>query len=348
MAVFKTYYSARELLGYGALFNLVLSDRSDGKTFNCKVRALEDYEKYHETTVYVRRYDTEITPKMHNTFFNEVALVPAYKHYFDKYEFRHSKAGVEIREKNKYSNNKEGWEWIVYFIPLSKAGKLKSQLDITNIRTIDFDEYMPLDGRYLKDEMILLMELWKSIDRDRDRTQCILLGNKINPFCPFFDFFGIDLDIERQRIRTYRNGAVAIQVYVNQEHREIRQESKFTAAIKGTPYEGYDAGEVLRKTNITIASLPPDAEPIYSFMTRYGEGSLYLHNHKLYVSDKIRKDKTVWTDDTFSLDDGRKYMNVKFSQIRTSFKQYYYTNSMICTSTSAYHKFSPILQQCNI
>lgn len=44
MSIFNTYFSARELLGYKALFNLVLSDRSDGKTFDTKVRALEDYE----------------------------------------------------------------------------------------------------------------------------------------------------------------------------------------------------------------------------------------------------------------------------------------------------------------
>ena len=143
MAKFNTYYSAREILGYGALFNLVLSDRSDGKTFDCKVRALEDYEKYNETTLFVRRYDSELTPAMYMTFFNELEYVDKYKHYFIKYEFKYSKSGVLIREKDKYDNNKEGWDQLIYFIPLSKAGKLKSQLDITRIRTIDFDEYMP-------------------------------------------------------------------------------------------------------------------------------------------------------------------------------------------------------------
>lgn len=47
---------------------------------------------------------------------------------------------------------------------------------------------MPLDGRYLKDEMILLLEFWKSIDRDRDQTLIHCYGNKIDLFNPFFDF----------------------------------------------------------------------------------------------------------------------------------------------------------------
>ena len=343
MAVFNTYYSARELLGYGALFNLVLSDRSDGKTFNCKVRALEDYEKYHETTVYVRRYDTEITPKMYNTFFNEVANVPAYSHYFDKYEFRHSKAGVEIREKNKHTG-KEGWEWLVYFIPLSKAGKLKSQLDITNIRTIDFDEYMPLDGRYLKDEMMLLMELWKSIDRDRDRTQCILLGNKINPFCPFFDFFGIELDIEKQRIRTYRNGSVAIQVYVNEEHREVRQESKFTSAIKNTAYEEYDAGGIMNNILNSVQYTTLDKNCIYlcSYLSKYGEGSIWKNNEgNLIISDKQRRDGITLTDKVYKLD--RDSVDISISKFKYSLKQYYFTNKILYTSRQAIHNFSPII-----
>lgn len=350
MAIFNTYYSANEILGYGALFNLVLSDRSDGKTFNCKVRALEDYEKLGETTVYVRRYDTEITPKMYNTFFNEVFLVDKYAHYEQKYEFRYSKAGVEIRERDKYEKKTEGWNWIVYFVPLSKAGKLKSQLDITNIRTIDFDEYMPLDGRYLKDEMMLLMELWKSIDRDRDRTQCILLGNKIDPFCPFFDFFGIDLDIEKARIRTYRNGSVAVQVYVNEEHREVRQESKFTSAIKGTAYEEYDAGGIMRKANISIVALDTNEYEYYcSFITKHGEGSIWRHKKDggLLVSDRTRKDGMVITDTTFSLDDGRKYFNISVLKLGYTMKTIYYSNRFRCTSKTAFHKIQPILSKIN-
>lgn len=351
MAVFNTYYSANEILGYEALFNLVLSDRSDGKTFNCKVRALEDYDKYGHTTVYVRRFDTEITPKMYLTFFNEVFNVEKYAWYEEKYEFKYSKAGVEIRLRDKYENKKEGWEWIVYFLPLSKAGKLKSQLDIQNIHMIDFDEYMPLDGRYLKDEMILLMELWKSIDRDRDSTQCILLGNKIDLFCPFFDFFGIEIDIEKARVRTYRNGSVAVQVYINEEHREAREEGKFKSAVKGTSYEEYDSGGIMRKANINIQELDTNKYRYYaSFITKYGEGSIWINNEDngILISDRLRKDGIVYTDSTFTLPDGRKYFNIEVSKFKFGLKTVYYSNRLAVTSKNAYHKIQPILAKINV
>lgn len=345
MAVFNTYYSARELLGYNSLFNLVLSDRSDGKTFNCKVRALEDYDKLGETTIYMRRYDTEITPKMYNSFLDEVFLVDKYSWYAEKYEFRHSKTGVEIRERNKYENKKEGWKWLIYFIPLSKAGKLKSQLDITNIRTINFDEYVPLDGRYLKDEMLLLLEMWKSVDRDRDRTQCILLGNKITPFCPFLDFFGITLDIEKSRIRQYRDNTVAVQIYINQEHRETRQQSKFASAISGTDYQAYDEGGILNNVEVSIRGLSKQSRYLYSFATQYGEGSVYqdLDGH-IIITDKIRKDGIVFTDTTFSLPNRQCY-NIRVSKYRYTLRTLFYSNAIHATNANVYHKFLPIIKQ---
>lgn len=325
---FTTYFSAREILGYGALFNLVLSDRSDGKTFNCKVRALEDYDKYGHTSVYMRRYDTEITPKMYNSFLNEVLEKDKYKYYADKYKFRYSKAGVEIKAAD--APKEEPWQWLIYFIPLSKSGKLKSQLDISNIHTISFDEYMPLDHRYLKDEMLLLAEFWKSIDRDRDQTQLILLGNRIDPFCPFLSFFNIDLDIEQARLRTYRNGTLAIQIYVNKEHREQRAESDFATLMKDTDYESYDCGGVLYNYKLNIIPVQPNDTPLYSFISNGKEGTIWLGD-TLIFSEKKRKDLLVLVDDMRNAqNDGREYRYVK--DYNSSFREYFYSNKLALTN----------------
>lgn len=325
---FNTYFTAREILGYGALWNLVLSDRSDGKTFNCKVRALEDYERAHETTLYVRRYDSEITPKMYNSFMNEVFEVEEFAHYGDKYEFKHSKAGVEIRPAGSEKN--APWDWLFYFIPLSKAGKLKSQLDITHIRTIDYDEYMPLDHRYLKDEMLLLAELWKSIDRDRDRTQVILLGNRIDPFCPFLSYFNIDISIDQPKLRLYRDNTLAIQIYANKEHRAQRKKSKFARLMAGTPYEEYDQGGILYNAHLDVRRLPRNANPIFSFISEGKEGTIWLGDD-LYFSAVKRKDLVVLVDDmSKAKNDGRDYLHA--SQANGPLRNYYYTNRLHMTA----------------
>ena len=98
---------------------------------------------------------------------------------FALWEFKYSKSGIKVRKSKK-----DDWDNIVYFLPLSMASKLKSQItNIKRIKVIDFDEYMPLDGRFIPEEVGQLLEFWKSIDRDRNEVQIILLGNKISPFC---------------------------------------------------------------------------------------------------------------------------------------------------------------------
>ena len=77
--MYKSYFTSKEILSKGSIFNLVLSERSDGKTYDCKTTAMEDYEKDKSTLLYIRRWKTEITPEMYNNFMNDyqpVKVVP--------------------------------------------------------------------------------------------------------------------------------------------------------------------------------------------------------------------------------------------------------------------------------
>ena len=78
---FNTYFSAKHILSKGALTSIVFSDRSDGKTFDCKARALLEYEENKNITIYMRRYKSEITSKMYSTFFDEVLNQEEYKRF---------------------------------------------------------------------------------------------------------------------------------------------------------------------------------------------------------------------------------------------------------------------------
>ena len=189
---FKSYFSARFVLSKGAIINLALSDRSDGKTFDCKARALLDFENDGNITIYMRRWKTEITEKVYNNFFNECWENNSDYERFSTWEFKGSKSGVKCRKSKK-----DDWQQIIYFVPLSVASRIKSQItQISKIKMIDFDEYIPMDNLYLPNEITLLLDFWKTIDRDRNIVQILVAGNKIVPFCPFFDYFGIDLKID--------------------------------------------------------------------------------------------------------------------------------------------------------
>ena len=335
--MFKTYFSARYILEKKALLNLVLSDRSDGKSFDCKYRALEDYEKNKDISILMRRFKTEITSKMYENFFNEVIDKPVGKR-FSKWQFKGSKVGVQVKV-----NEKSDWDWIVYFVPLSTSGRLKSQIsDVSRIHVINYDEFVPLDNRYLPDEIELLLEFYKSIDRDRDTTQLICLGNKITPFNPFLDYFSLDLSITNEKIRLYKNDTIAVQIYANKEHRSVRSESKFSSLVKGTGYEEYSKGGILETTNIKIAS-HIGMQYFASFKSVKGEGSIWTNGNEFCVSCVKRKDGFMLVDQMYNTT--REVYSINFARFGQLFRRVCSTGRMCCEDEKAFHLFEPLLQK---
>lgn len=335
--MFKTYFSARFVLSKNALFSLVLSDRSDGKTFDCKARALEDYNEDKSITIYMRRFKTEITEKMYANWFEEVfEKAPERFNFCKTWEFKGSKKGVQVRK-----NANEEWDWIVYFMPLSVAARLKSQIsDVHRIKIIDYDEYVPLDNLYLKDEMTLLLEFWKSIDRDRDLVQLLILGNRITPFNPVFDYFDIELKLSKDRLQLYREGTLAVQMYSNKEHREKRAEGKFRKLIKGTDYEDYDKGGILKVLEIKIKDRK-GLNYLCSFKTERGEGSIWFKHGIMVISDYIRNDGYVITDKQYNLN--RKSYMCTYGNFAKNFKAIYRRGDMFFETEKSFYLFEKIL-----
>ena len=334
--MFNTYFTAKHILSKGALLNVVLSDRSDGKTFDSKADALKQFELDGSVTVYMRRYKTEITEKLYQTFFDEVINIPEYMR-FALWSFRGSKKGIEVKKQGE-----KEWKFIVYFVPLSMSGKLKSQLEVRKIKRIYYDEFVPLDGKYLPNECDLILEFWKSVDRDRDTTQMVILGNKITPFNPLFDFFDIDLDITGDKIRLYKNGTLAVQIYSNKEHREIRNESKFNKLVKETKYDDYNSGGILQALSIKIMN-KQGADYLYSFKSKNGDGSIWHKNGALLISTALRKDGYILTDTVYNTEREQYTINAgKFKQI---YKQAYNCGELYFESEKAFHFFEPILKK---
>ena len=336
--LFNSYFSARFVLSKKAILSLVLSDRSDGKSFDCKARALEDYENNKDITIYMRRWKTEITEKMYKGWFEEVWLNnPDYIKY-SNWEFKYSKSGIKVRKSKN-----DDWDDIVYFIPLSISSKLKSQItNIKRIKVIDYDEYIPLDGRYITAEVDQLLEFWKSIDRDRNEVQLLLLGNRITPFCPVFDYFNIELSITQDKIRLYKNDTLAVQIYSNKEHREHRQESKFNSLIKGTAYENYDNGGILKALDLNLKTRD-GFEYFCSFKTEIGEGSIWIGSGQMLISTYKRQDGFLITDKIYNVS-REKYL-CTFGKFPQLFRNCYRRNDMYFESEKAFHYFEKILEK---
>ena len=341
----RSYFDSREVQSYGALVNLTLSDRSDGKTFDIKVKGFQRYVKEKKQYVYLRRWKSEITCDMYETFYNEVIdKVENGKFVGDddvkdilNYDFLGTKRGVYIRKKGE-----ERWDLLCYFMPLTMTGKKKSMLDITRISNIEYDEFVPLDARYVKSEMHLLMEFYKSVDRDRDCTLLNLYGNRIDNFNPFFDFFDIHLGIQKEKIRLYKDNTIAVQIYMNKEHREVRSKSRFNSMVKGTTYEEYNDGGVLNQSIIKIGNTN-GCWYFASFKSCLGEGSIFINNKQIVVSSKLRKDGDLLVDKIYNT--GRNEYLITFGNLPMLFKSKAKCGQIYYDKESTYHLFEPLLNK---
>ena len=342
MSKFLTYFTARYILSKLALFNVALSDRSDGKTFDCAQRILEDYEQNRDIGIYMRRYKSELTPALYDGFFTK-PLEQEVNERFRSWHFRSNKRGIQVCTESNYEDKDSKWDWIVFFVPLTMSGKLKSSFDgyTSRLHTINFDEYIPLDDRYATNEMTLLMEFWKSIDRDRDSTQLLILGNRITPFNPLFDYFDIRMDITGAKVKTYRNGTLAVQIYANREHRTARETSKFRTLIKDTPYDDYDAGGVLEALKLKTASRT-GGEYYCSFKSDIGEGSIWTKGKNFIISNIKRKDGIMLVDRIH--DSGREEYTINYGRFTILFRDLYKTGCLCYENGQAYRSFEQLLR----
>ena len=206
---------------------------------------------------------------------------------------------------------------------------------------IDFDEYIPLDGKYVKDELTIALEFWKSIDRDREVVQFIILGNRITAFNPCFDYFDIDLEITKDKVRMYKNNTLAVQIYSNKEHREAREKGRFKDLIKGTAYEEYDSGGVLNALDVKLKSRE-NYNYMCSFKTERGEGSVWFKDGSMVISEYIRNDGYVLTDKSYNLSNRPSYI-CTFGNFRKVFKSIYSIGNMFFETEKSFYLFEKIL-----
>ena len=344
MPSFKTYYTPAPMRAKNFLMALTMSDRSDGKTFSIKEETIADWRENKWIGVYVRRWKTEIPETLYTTFYNEVQ--EKYPEKYGDLKFRYNKNGVKV-----WDAEAEEWSQILYFVPLTMAAKLKSTLDVNPIHKVFFDEYIPLDGRYIKDEMTVLLEFWKSIDRDRDQTLIHCYGNKMDLFNPFFDYFGIPVfDQEKKKIRSYKGGTVGVEIYYNAEHRAARKEQRSAQLFAGTEYDAYAQGGTLTTYDLRQGKVDPAAmHYLFSFKTVTGAGAVWENDEGTWIvsQSNIRLEGSLIVDKMCTLPPGdrRKIYSIRLPAFARLIRQNVHINNIAYESPAAFHAIEPLLKR---
>lgn len=240
----QKYVDLLPLVSRPSLYKLAMTTRSDGKTTFAKCHALETFYNTEKTPLFLRRFTREIVTGEFLTGFAQNIITARPELLAGRsYEVR----GSEKKGFGFYVSDKGGkaMRRAIGIYAVSTAYRMKSAFDWATNKNIYFDEYIPLDGVYIRKEMINLLELYKTVDRKHYDNFILFTGNKVDTACDFFRFFGLS-NFRKNGITTFRGGSIDVFLWTNKTKSDNESgETLFEKMVSGTEYDGYNSGEFM-------------------------------------------------------------------------------------------------------
>lgn len=186
------YYSLDDILSRKAQYNVIIGERSNGKTYAVLKHGLENYVKTGKQLAIVRRYVEDIRGKRGSQFFealnsnNVVSDLTKGRYTFVKHVNRKFYLAYYDEDLNKdiLDNRPCAFSFALNEMEHDKS---TSYPDVT---TIMFDEFLTRD-RYLRDEFTVFMNVVSTIVRLRDDVTIFMLANTVNKYSPYFEEMGL-------------------------------------------------------------------------------------------------------------------------------------------------------------
>lgn len=212
------FYSLNKINKIGAVYNMIIGERSNGKTYAVLKHGIEEFIKDGGQIGIVRRWQEDIRGRRASSLFdalianNEVEKITkgkykgvyyyAGKFYLCNYDDETGKA--------VYNDN----DLLGFAFALSDTEHNKS-ISYPNIKTIMFDEFLT-KGTYLPDEFVLFMNTISTIVRQRTDVTIYMLGNTVNKYSPYFREMGLDhiQHMKQGTIDVYNYGKSSLKVAV--------------------------------------------------------------------------------------------------------------------------------------
>ena len=191
----QEYYSLEPILKEKAHYNIIIGERSNGKTYSVLQKFVNDYAEHGYQAALLRRMQEDFIGKRGAGLFEplidngEIELATAgewtsvyyyaSRWYLCRYE-EDKKGNVErITDTQPF----------MYGFALSQMEHEKGT-GYPNVKNIAFDEFITRMA-YLRDEFVLFMNTLSTIIRSRDDVTIFMLGNTVNKYCPYFDEMGL-------------------------------------------------------------------------------------------------------------------------------------------------------------
>lgn len=207
------FHTNDRLNSHEANVNLLIGKRSNGKSYS--TLAFDGIKRfidsgYKDAFAYIRRFDREMNLIKRDIFNGMVqnGWLEWYTkgkwndiyYWQNRWYLRHINEEGEVDDKCK--------DALAYAFCINTSDKAKGP-DYISIRTMIFDEFIPISHVYAFNEVEMWNNLISTIDRNRNRVKIYMIANTISKECPHFEYYGIDPDLlEKDRIYVGKVGTV--------------------------------------------------------------------------------------------------------------------------------------------
>lgn len=311
------FYDFGPILSLNAVINMVTGGRGIGKTFGSKKLCINGYLKRGEQFMYIRRFQDEIK-KARNQFFSDIA------HEYPGYQFRIQGNEAQV---SRIGDKGKNWETMGFFFALTGAQKLKS-VPFPRVKRIIFDEYITERGygRYITDEVHALLNLYNTVDRNRDTTILFMLANAVTITNPYFIEWNIKPVVG---ITRYGKGNfIAADFPASEEYQQSIAHTRLSQFIEDTEYGDYAMrNEFADNTDTLIEAKPSSAVYLWSIEVSAGIYSIWRDedNYPMvwYAQRKRPKGERIITMLPSRMDEHKMlmtYSDEPLSRTRTAFR----------------------------
>lgn len=211
------FYDLKHILEKGCQYNIIIGERSNGKTYATLEYAIRRWWDKGEQSAYIRRWKEDYRGKRGQQVFsgheNSGIISEITDGTYDRVKYYSGKwyLAYHDEELDKLVTQEEPF---CYAFALSDMEHDKST-SYPNITTIIFDEFLTRQY-YLPDEFVVFMNTLSTIIRHRDNVKIFMLGNTVNKYCPYFKEMGLrhvpEMEIGKIDIYTYGDSKLKVAV----------------------------------------------------------------------------------------------------------------------------------------
>lgn len=199
----EKYYKLDKILSKNADYNIIIGERSNGKSYSILDYILKDYLKTGKKGVYLRRLKEDITNKRLSTIYNPFNINKITNGKYNNIFVISNR--FYLGNFDEKGNKQIDKECFCYALCLSDMEHDKST-SYPDVNTIFFDEFLSRSF-YLRDEFILFMNVISTIVRDRENIKIFMCGNTVNNYSPYFEEMGL------KNIKNQKQGTIDLYSY---------------------------------------------------------------------------------------------------------------------------------------